>query len=71
LTTNEPVVNAIDPVTEKLMVSPLAEAAIVSRNEPAPLSFPLVTVRVAPKDVVIMTNQPIAPKDKVELFMTI
>jgi hypothetical protein len=37
------------PVTLELIVSPGAAAAIASRSEPAPLSFVLVTVMVAPK----------------------
>src|SRR5258708_5330518 len=39
-------VSVIVPVTAKLIVSPDAEAAIVSRSEPAPLSLRLVTVSV-------------------------
>ena len=46
LTFKEAVVNTIVPVTVKLMVSPLVEVAIVSRKEPVPLSFRLVTKRV-------------------------
>src|ERR1700737_3091292 len=42
---NSALVRLMVPVTEKLIVSPSAEAAIVSRNEPAPLSLRLVTVR--------------------------
>jgi len=38
----------IVPVTEKRMVSPGFAVAIVSRKEPGPVSFRLVTVRIAP-----------------------
>jgi hypothetical protein len=41
----------IVPVTEKLMVSFAADAAMVSRNVPGPLSLRLVTVRVVAEAV--------------------
>ena len=44
---SSPLVSVIVPATEKLIVSPLTEAPMASRNEPAPLSLRLLTVRVA------------------------
>ena len=45
--TSAPLVSVIVPATEKLIVSPLTEAPMASRKEPAPLSLRVLTVRVA------------------------
>ena len=51
VTNNAALVSVMVPVIPKLIVSPFPEAAIVSRNDPEPLSFKLVTVRVVAAEV--------------------
>jgi hypothetical protein len=53
---SSPLVRVIVPDTAKVIVSPEAELAMVSRNDPGPLSLEKTTVRIAPWSAVIWSQ---------------